>query len=54
MFGRAAQLFVVLNYLVAVALAIYNPVAPLQGDYTWELVLSDKNGPESFTGGAYP
>jgi len=51
MFGRFAQLFVVANYLLAVALAAYPPQAPLQGTYTWEVVISDSTGPVTYTGG---
>lgn len=49
--ARFAQLFLVANYLLAVVLAAYPPVAPLQGTYTWEVVISDKNGPVTYTGG---
>jgi len=51
MIARLAQLFVVANYLLAVALAAYPPIAPLQGTYTWEIVISDSNGPVTYTGG---
>jgi hypothetical protein len=33
------------------ALAAYPPVAPLQGSYTWEIVISDSTGPQTYAGG---
>jgi hypothetical protein len=51
MIGNIARLFVVANYLLAVVLAAYPPIAPLQGSYTWELVISDSTGPIDYTGG---
>jgi hypothetical protein len=47
----SGKIFLVLNYLLAVALASYTPVFPLQGSYTWQIVIADKTGPISFTGG---
>jgi len=44
-------LLLVANCLLASVLAIYPPYAPLQGSYTWEIVISDSQGPESYTGG---
>jgi hypothetical protein len=51
MIGNIARVIVVANYLMAVVLAAYAPVAPLQGSYTWELVISDNSGPIEYTGG---
>jgi hypothetical protein len=48
---RASLLILALAAFAATALAIYPPFAPLQGSYTWELVLSDNKGPEAYTGG---
>jgi len=51
MFSKVATTLVVVNYLFAVALAIYTPIAPLQGSYTWEVIISDSTGPVGYTGG---
>jgi hypothetical protein len=51
MFSAVARTLLVVNYLLAVAFAIYPPVAPLQGSYTWEVVISDSTGPLGYTGG---
>jgi len=47
----SASVLVVLALCVACAVAIYPPRAPVQGSYTWELVISDNNGPEAYSGG---
>ena len=49
---RIAAVFLVVNCLLASCLAIYQPVYPMQGSYTWEIVISDNSGPISYTGGA--
>jgi len=36
---------------LAVAFALYTPVAPRQGSYLWELVVSNNSGPVAFAGG---
>jgi hypothetical protein len=41
----------VIAALAVSALAIYPPYAPLQGSFTWEIVISDSRGPEAYTGG---
>lgn len=51
---KATALFLVVNYLLAAVLAAYPPVAPIQGSYTWEIVISDEKGPEAYTGGTLP
>jgi hypothetical protein len=54
MIGSFAKIFLIVNYLVAVALAVssvYGPVSPLQGSYNWEIVIADKTGPLTYTGG---
>jgi hypothetical protein len=51
MIGSATKIFLVVNYILSVALAAYRPVSPLQGSYTWEIVISDKTGPLVYTGG---
>jgi hypothetical protein len=51
MIARALQIAVVVNYLLASVLAIYPPMSPLQGSYSWEIVISDQNGPVTYTGG---
>jgi hypothetical protein len=51
MIARALQIAVVVNYLLASVLAIYPPVSPLQGSYTWEIVISSSSGPVTYTGG---
>ena len=48
---RIAAVFLVVNCLLASCLAIYQPVYPMQGSYTWEIVISDNSGPISYTGG---
>jgi len=48
---RVSVVVLVASCLVASVLALYPPYAPLQGSYTWEIVISDKSGPMSYTGG---
>jgi len=50
-FGSAMRVFLLANYLIAFALALYTPVAPRQGSYEWEIIISDKSGPVGYTGG---
>jgi len=45
------SLFLIANYLLASVLAVYPPMAPLQGSYSWEIIISDSNGPDTYTGG---
>jgi len=49
--SRLVHAFLAVNYLLSVALAAYQPRAPLQGSYVWQVVISDKNGPITYTGG---
>jgi len=36
---------------LASVLAIYQPVSPVQGTYTWELIVNDERGPDTYTAG---
>jgi hypothetical protein len=42
---------VVIAIIAASVRAVYPPLAPLQGSYTWEIVISDQSGQDSYTGG---
>jgi hypothetical protein len=48
---KALALFLAINQLLAAVFAIYRPLAPLQGSYTWEIVLDENDDPDSYTGG---
>jgi len=48
---HSAAVVAVLALFAVSALAIYPPRAPVQGSYTWELVISDNSGPEAYSGG---
>jgi len=48
---RTATAFLLVNFFFAVVLAVYPPRAPVQGSYTWQVVISDDSGPIAYTGG---
>jgi hypothetical protein len=48
---RISHVILLVTYLLSVVLAAYPPRSPLQGSYTWQVVISGKSGPIAETGG---
>jgi hypothetical protein len=51
MLRSLSTIFALVSCFLAVAFAIYQPIAPLQGSYTWEIVVSNSSGPVAYAGG---
>jgi len=49
--SRALAITFIVCVLATAALAVYPPIFPLQGSYTWEVVIAQNNVPITYTGG---